>query len=136
DAAGVEGHALADEGERLSPPLAVPAHHDQPALVRRALADAEQRIHAELAHGLRVENLDGHAELAQIPGAAGKFLRIEDIRRLVDEVAGEHHALGQGRPPRPPPPGTPHVGGPAPDPPPGAPLPPFPPPGLLPRPPT
>ena len=36
-----------------------------------------------------VENLDLDAELAQRLAAAGEFLGIEHIRRLVDEIAGE-----------------------------------------------
>ena len=53
----------------------------------RALADAEQRVHAELLHRLDVEHLDRDAELLQRRGAAGEFLRIEHVGRLVDQVA-------------------------------------------------
>ena len=55
--------------------------------------DAEQRIHAELAHGGDVEHLDRHAELFQVAGTAGEFFRKEHVGRLVDEIAGEHHAV-------------------------------------------
>ena len=96
NAAGVEAHALADEGERRGALLAaVPAHDDDAALTRRALADAEQRTHAELAQRPHVEHLDADAELAQRGRAARQFHRIEDVRRLVDEVAREHHAFGK-----------------------------------------
>ena len=65
--------------------------------MRGALPDAEQRAHAELAHRLDVENLDADAELAQRRGAARELGRIEDVRRLVDEIAREHDAVA--RPP-------------------------------------
>ena len=38
---------------------------DDAAVVRRALADAEQRAHAELLHRRHVEHLDRDAELLQ-----------------------------------------------------------------------
>ena len=40
-----------------------------------------------------VEHLDLDAELAQRCGAAGEFRRIEDVRRLVDEIARENHTV-------------------------------------------
>ena len=43
--------------------------------LRRALPDAEKRPHAEFRHRLFVENLDLDAELQQLGGAAGEFLR-------------------------------------------------------------
>ncbi len=43
---------------------AVPAHHHHAALARRALPDAEQRVHAELAQRGHVEHLDRDAELS------------------------------------------------------------------------
>ena len=76
DAAGIEADALADEGDRLVAALgAVPAHDDGAAGPRRTLADAEQRAHAELGHGLDVEHLDVDAELLELAGAAREFLR-------------------------------------------------------------
>ena len=70
DAAGVEGDALADEGDRrLVLALAagaLPLQHHQLALARRALADAEQRAHAELAHLLLAQHLDLDAEIRQL----------------------------------------------------------------------
>jgi hypothetical protein len=51
DAAGVEGHALADEHRRLGALAArQPLDREQPRRARRALRDAEQRAHAERAH--------------------------------------------------------------------------------------
>ena len=95
DAAGIEAHAFADERDRLGTALAaVPAHHDEPGIVHRALADAEQRAHAELAHRRHVEHLDADAELGQCRRAAGKLHRIENVRGLIDEIARQHHAVG------------------------------------------
>ena len=96
DAAGIEHHALADEGDRLVAGLAaVPAHEDDPALARRTLADGEQRPHAELSQRLLVENLDLDAELRERRGAVRELLGPEHVRRLVDEVAGDADALGE-----------------------------------------
>ena len=76
-----------------SPALAaVPAHHHDAALARRALADAEQRVHAELLHRLEVEHLDRDADFFQHRRAAGEFFRIEHVGRLVDEIARHQHA--------------------------------------------
>ena len=65
-------------------------------LARRALADAEQRVHAELLHRLDVEHLDVDAGLLQHGHAAGEFFRIEDVGRLVDEIARHQHAAVDG----------------------------------------
>ena len=81
-------------GCALASARAVPAHHHQPAVVRGALADAEQRAHAELHHRLVVEDLDLDAELGSAFARGGEFGRKEHVRRLVDEVAREKHALG------------------------------------------
>ena len=63
---GIEHHALADEGDGLVGRLAaVPAHDHDPAAALGALADAEQRPHAELLHRLLVEDLDLDAELGE-----------------------------------------------------------------------
>ncbi|MHC2280576.1 hypothetical protein ACVME8_007219 [Bradyrhizobium diazoefficiens] len=86
--------ALADEGDRgLALLAAVPAHDYGAARPRRALADAEQRAHAELVHRLDVEHLDLDAELAEQACAAREFLGEKHIRRLVDEVARDDHAV-------------------------------------------
>ncbi len=88
NAAGIEANALADKSNRLIAALAaVPAHDHGAAGLRRALRDTEQRAHSEFLHGLDVENLDVDTELAQLPGAARKFHGIENVGRLVDEVA-------------------------------------------------
>ena len=60
---------------------------------RRALADAEQRAHAEFGHRLDVEHVDIDAELPELAGAAREFDRIEHVRRFVDELARDDHAI-------------------------------------------
>ena len=95
NAAGVEGHALADEGDRRVVLLAaVPAHDDDAAVLARSLPDAEQRVHAEFLHRRHVEHLDRDAELLEHGRPAGEFLREEHVGRLVDQVAGHDHAVG------------------------------------------
>src|SRR5215203_2649899 len=92
DAARIEDHALADEGDRGGAVLAaVPAHNDDPAVVRRALAHREQRPHAELREGLPVQHLDLYADLGERLRSTGELLRREDVRRLVDEVPRDRH---------------------------------------------
>ena len=94
NAAGVEADALADEGDRRVTLLAaIPAHHHHAAVMRRALADAEQRVHAELFQLGDVEHLDRDAELLQRTGAAGEFLGIKHVGRLVDEIARQQRAF-------------------------------------------
>ena len=72
DAAGVEGHALADEGDRrLAVLAAIPSQDEHPRLADRALGDAEQRAHAELGHRRAVEHLDFDARaLRRFPARA------------------------------------------------------------------
>ena len=97
-AAGVEAHAFADERDRRIAFLAaIPAHHHDAAVARRALADAEQRVHAKLFHRLDVEHLDRDAELLQRAGAAGEFFRVEDVGRLVDQIARQSDAVRRSR---------------------------------------
>ena len=73
------------------------------ALAHRALPHAEQGIHAELLHRLDVEHLDRDAVLLQRGRAPGEFVRIEDVGRLVDEVARDDGAfvIAAARVPRP-----------------------------------
>ena len=47
----------------------VPAHHHDAAFAPRALPDAEQRPHPDLAELLLVEDLDFHAELFRVLAA-------------------------------------------------------------------
>src|SRR6266851_1420548 len=95
NAAGIEAHALADERNRRGAALAaLPAHHHHATVVRGTLADAEQRVHAELRHRADVEHLDGDAEPLEGAGPAGELGRKEHVGRLVDEVAGKHDPVG------------------------------------------
>ena len=96
DAAGVETYAFADKRDRIGAALAaVPAHDDKLRLMRRALRDAKQRAHAELAHGRHVENLDDDAELFETRRPAGEFCGIKHVGRLVDEIARPYDAIGE-----------------------------------------
>ena len=60
-----------------------------------ALADTEQRSHAELLHGRHIKNLDKNAEFSQFRRAACELPRIKDVSRLVDEVARQDDAVGK-----------------------------------------
>jgi hypothetical protein len=75
---------------------AVPAHDHDAALVLGAPSPARRRAArpCRASHRLDVEHLDLDAELAQLAGAAREFLRIEHVRRLVDEVARDDDAVG------------------------------------------
>ena len=64
------------------------------AFAVRALADAEQRAHAEFGHRRLVENFHFDAELFELLGAIGEFFGVKDIGRLVDERAGDQDAFG------------------------------------------
>ncbi len=82
-----------------SPPFgagALPLHHHDMTRLHAALPDGEQRIHAELCSVLRAEHLDLHAELGELLGALSELGRPEHVGRLVDEIAREHHAVGEG----------------------------------------
>ena len=93
DAAGVETHSLAHEGDRRGARLAAVEPHDHdPAFACRALADREQRAHAELLQRRLVQHFDRDPELFQARRAAGKLLGMEHVRRLVDEVPRQHDA--------------------------------------------
>ena len=73
---------------------AIPTHHHDAALARRTLTDAEKSVHAEFFHRLDVKNFDGDAKLFQCPCAACEFFRVKDIGRFVDQVSGQHDAVG------------------------------------------
>ena len=96
DAAAVEHDALADEGQRLrAGRAAVPAQHDDEALLLRTLPDAQQRPHADIRQRLFVENLDLDAERGELLGAPREFMGRQHIGRLVDQRARQQHALGE-----------------------------------------
>ncbi len=98
-APGIEADALADEGDRRRAALApVPAHHRDPALPGGSLVDAEQGGHAEFPHGLLVEHLDGDAELLELGRPTSEFDGKQHVGRLVDQIAGQGHAVGNRLP--------------------------------------
>src|SRR4029077_5269743 len=102
DSAAVEADALADECNRIDTALtAVPAHDDKLGFMRRALSHTEQCAHSKLTHRRGVEHLDGHAELAESGCAAGEFAGVKHVPWLIDEIAGEHHAVSKRRAARP-----------------------------------
>ena len=75
---------------------AVPDHHGEPRWARAALPDAEQRTHAELFHVLDVEDFDVDTELLQRFRLFGELDGTKDVGRLIDEIAGEVDAVGNG----------------------------------------
>src|SRR3546814_15596310 len=73
DAAGVEGHALADQRERgITRPGPAPLERQQPRLAARSLVDAKQRAHAEIAHLVLAEHGDPEPEARSEERRAGK----------------------------------------------------------------
>ena len=85
-----------------SPPFgagALPLHDRDVTGLFAALPHGEQRLHAELLQGFRSEHLDLHAELGELFGARGELGGPEHVGGLVDEIAGERHALGRWRAP-------------------------------------
>ena len=76
-----------------SPSAAVPPHDHQPRLVNRSLCHPQQRPHAELLHLLGREDLDLDPKCLEALRAAGEFLGIEDVGRLVDQIARQQHAV-------------------------------------------
>ena len=58
--------------------------------------DREQRVHPQFAHRLLVERLHVDAELLQRFGAIGELDGKEDVRRLVDQIAGQFDAVSDG----------------------------------------
>ncbi len=98
DAAGVEGHALADEGDGLvlrpcrrssaSPPCAAaaasPGRRRAARPCRASSSPSRSRISTSTP------------SLASAAAAVGELDRTEHVGRLVDQVAGEDDALGHG----------------------------------------
>ncbi len=98
DAAGVEGDALADDGDRCAAfrARALPLQHRDVTGLFAALPHREQRPHAELLQGFLSQHLDLHAELGELFGACGELGRPEYVGRLVDEIAGQRDAFADG----------------------------------------
>ncbi len=95
-AAGVEGHALADEHDALPRLLLrlVDEVHDA-RRDRAPLPDREQCAHAHLFAALRAEHLDRKASAArELAHARRVALRMKRARGLVDEIARGNDRLG------------------------------------------
>ena len=104
NAAGVERDALADEGDGYFDRAAgaVIFDREQLRLAPRALAYAEQRAHAELAHLILAEHLDlGGRSLEGFAAERDEAFGIDDIRWLGDKRAGQFHAVSDRRLARP-----------------------------------
>ncbi len=98
DAAGVEGDALADEGDRLGSP-ALPAPFQRITTMRGSLAlpcaTPSRAPKPSLRHLLRPQHLHFDAEVGELPAAFGEFGGVQHVRRLAHQVAGQEHAVGQ-----------------------------------------
>ena len=99
-AAGVEGDALADERDvRLLAARAV-GEGDDARRAAAALADADDAAEAALEQGLVVEHLDlelAGGGLGHLLHLLGEGLRVEQVGRGVDEVAGPGDVARDGR---------------------------------------
>ena len=97
DAAGVEGHAFADQRDRLLVLGSVhPAHHEELRLAFTALADRHQHVHAELLELSLAQDLDLDAELREFFGAAGELARKKHVGRLAHQIAGHEDRVDRG----------------------------------------
>ena len=97
NATGIEGDTLADQRDRRLVLRAVhPAHDQELRLALAALADSQQDVHAELLHFRLAQHLDLHAELGELPGAAGELDGVKHIGRLAHEVAGKEDGVDGG----------------------------------------
>ena len=98
NAPGIETNALSDESDWLIAALSpVPAHDHGAAGPGGALCDPEYRAHSELLHRIDVENFDIDAQLPQLAGAPGEFLRVKHVRRLVHQFARHDDAIHDAR---------------------------------------
>ena len=99
DAAGIEAHALADEGDRIGSALAaVPAHDDEP---RNSCAEPWPTPSSAPMPSFFIAGTSSTStltpSLVKRGGAARELRRIEDVRRLIDEVARQDDAVGDAR---------------------------------------
>ena len=97
DAAGVKGHALADEGDRLGLGVlgAHPLDDGELAFPAAALPDAEQCAHTELLHLHLAEDLDRQAMSLQRLHAGREFYGVQDIGGFGHEVPGKGDGVRQ-----------------------------------------
>ncbi len=94
NAAGVEGHALADQRQiGVASALALPFHHQQLGIAHRTLADAEQRPHAERGHLRLAQHLQLQPQPFDIgPHAGDEAFGVDHVGRLRHQRAGERDA--------------------------------------------
>ena len=93
--------ALAGEHHRrVAVAAAVVADHQQPGRPLAALPHAHQRAHAQVVQRVLVIDVDVHVAQAaeRLAGALHEAFGIDDVARLVDQVAGEGDPLGHRRP--------------------------------------
>ena len=93
DAAAVERDALADEDELSLGALRGVRDVHEARLVRAAAADRVDELHAAPADLLEVEDLRSCRpfSFATLLGGGGERLRVDDVGRLVAEIAREVH---------------------------------------------
>jgi hypothetical protein len=94
NAAGIEGHALADEDHGHRVAAAVPPHDENLRLAVGPLADAEQRAHAEPGHLGLAKRLDRKPRRGSGSGAFDETFGVDDVRRFGDKVAGQEDPGG------------------------------------------
>jgi len=94
--AGIERHALADQGQRcfLRPVGAVPAHRQQSRRTLGPLRNAEQSTHAQFFHFIPAQHGEFHAKILQFLTASDETFGIDSIGRLCDQFPSESHAIG------------------------------------------
>src|SRR5205823_14649957 len=79
--------------------VSVPPEDQQARLADRSLGDAEQRAHSELLHCRAIEHLDVDPRtLERFLHARDEGLRIDDIRRLRDQLTSQRNAFDYRRP--------------------------------------
>ncbi len=96
DAAGIEDHALADQGEGFLVSPAVPFHHHDLGGRLRPLPHRQKCAHAELFEVGFLQHLDLDAEVGEGLQPGGELRGGQDIRRFVHQIAGKEHAFRHG----------------------------------------
>src|SRR6516164_3825512 len=97
NATGVESDPLADKREGWTGVItvggwaAVPFHCYEARRPYAPLRRPQQGVHAELAHLVLVEYLDGYSAIGERPGLRRERLRVDHIGRLRDQIASEEN---------------------------------------------
>ena len=97
-AAGVEGQPFADQSQRPPrTPLRGVGEFHEPGRLGGAPVHAKQATQAGPPDGRLVQDLDGQAPVAShAPDPVSEFGRRQAPARLVDQVAGQGHAVHHG----------------------------------------